>query len=225
MKALLVFPTFLLAACASPPPPIPSAPADTARLAALASAESSAELAGVTWSAEAARCSALWARAASLCVHAERAAFAGSPALPNCRPVLEELDATYVATAERWQALLSPIPAARRVPKVAPAAAGRLKPAEAFAALEDTAVAPSIFALEPWREEARTFSLLWGAAVERCATLSAQPRPNCAPVLLVAVQTFGAHFQARLMDTLQTLPEPQATDLPGDASATQGGPP
>ncbi|KAB2958288.1 MAG: hypothetical protein F9K16_13685 [Thermoanaerobaculia bacterium] len=139
--------------------------------------------------------------------------------------MLEELDATYVATAERWKALLSPVPAARRVPKVAPAAAGRLEPAEAFAAIEQTAIAPAIFALEPWREEARAFSPLWGAAVERCAAPSAQPRPNCAPVLLVAVQTFGAHFQARLLDTLQALPEPQATDLPGDASSTQGGPP
>ncbi|KAB2968067.1 MAG: hypothetical protein F9K18_03405 [Thermoanaerobaculia bacterium] len=224
MKLPVPLALLALAACATPPPPIPSAPADTPRLAALASAEASAELAGVTWSAEAARSSALWARAASLCVHAERAAFDGSPALPNCRPVLEVLDATYVATVERWKALLSPLPAARRVPKVAPAAAGRLEPAEAFAALEEAATAPAIFALEPWREEARTFSPLWGAAVERCAAPSAQPRPNCAPVLLVAVQTFGAHFQARLMNTLSTLPDPAPLSSPG-AAPTGGGPP
>lgn len=206
-----LFVALALAACTSPPPPVPAGLQDEARLAALASAEASAELSGLAWSAEAARASALWARAASLCVHAERAAFDGAaPALPNCAPVLEQLDATYVATAERWKTLLSPIPAARRVPKVAPASAGRLEPPEAFAALEEPAIAPAIFALAPWREEARTFSPLWGAAVERCAALSSQPRPNCAPVLLVAVQTFGAHFQARLLDTLQTLPEPES---------------
>lgn len=213
-----------LAACASPPPPVPVGPEDEVRLAALASVEASATPAGVTWPAEAARSSALWARAASLCVHAERAAFDGSPALPNCRPVLDELEAAFVPAAERWKTLLATSPASRRVPKVAPASAGRLEPAKAFAALDEPTIAPAIFALAPWREEARTFSPLWGAAVERCAALSAQPRPNCAPVLLVAVQTFGAHFQARLLDTLQTLPEPAPLSSPGTGT-TGGGPP
>ncbi|KAB2882669.1 MAG: hypothetical protein F9K34_13830, partial [Albidovulum sp.] len=81
-----LFVALALAACTSPPPPVPAGLQDEARLAALASAEASAELSGLAWSAEAARCSALWARAASLCVHAERAAFDGAPALPNCRP-------------------------------------------------------------------------------------------------------------------------------------------